>query len=72
VTLSAFDAERRLLLHCARSATAVIAQQQTRRTPLLLSIDGTDRQSDGRTPDRYTYPAPHTTQAVSVTHTVAS
>jgi len=24
------------------------AQQQTRRTPLLLSIDGTDRQTDGR------------------------
>ena len=25
------------------------AQQQTRRTPLLRSIDGTDRQTDGRT-----------------------
>ena len=29
------------------------AQQQTRRTPLLLSIDGTDRRTEGRTPDRY-------------------
>ena len=28
-------------------------QQQTRRTPLLLSIDGTDRQTDGRTLDRF-------------------
>jgi len=27
-------------------------QQQTRRPSLLLSIDGTDRQTDGRTPDR--------------------
>jgi len=34
------------------------AQQQTRRPPLLLSIDGTDR----RTPDRYLDPAPHTIQ----------
>jgi len=25
------------------------AQQQTRRTPLLLSIDGKDRRTDGRT-----------------------
>ena len=45
------------------------AQQQTRRTPLLLSINGTDRrtdaQTDGRTPDRYTDPAPHTFRAVS-------
>jgi len=32
------------------------AQQQTRRPPLLLSIDGTDR----RIPDRYTDPTPHT------------
>jgi len=31
------------------------AQQQTRRAPLLLSIDGTDR----RTPDRYTDRAAH-------------
>jgi len=28
------------------------AQQQTLRTLLLLSSDGTDRQTDGRTPDR--------------------
>jgi len=33
------------------------AQQQTRRTP--LSIDGTDRQTDGRTLGRYRDPAPH-------------
>ena len=34
------------------------AQQQTRRTPLLRSIDGTDGQTDGRTTDRYTDAAP--------------
>jgi len=43
------------------------AQQQTSRTPLLLSVDGTD----GRTPDPiglhiYRYPAPHTMRAASV------
>jgi len=43
------------LLHGARSAArllqahrAAIDQQQTRRTPLLLSIDGTDIRTDGR------------------------
>jgi len=46
VTLPAFAAaERRRLLSvdisCPRGA-----QQQTRRTPLLLSIDGTDRRMD--------------------------
>jgi len=29
------------------------AQQQTRRTPLLRSNDGTDRQTDGRTDTRH-------------------
>ena len=38
------------------------AHQQISRTPLLLSIDGTD----GRTPDRYRDPAPRTTQAASI------
>jgi len=33
------------------------AQQQARRTPLLLSIDGTDRQTDRRTLDRFIDPA---------------
>jgi len=44
-------------------------QQQTRRTPLLRSTDGTDwltdRQADGQTPDRFIDPAPHTIRAVS-------
>jgi len=31
------------------SAARARAQQQTRRTSLLLSIDGTDRRTDGRT-----------------------
>jgi len=35
------------------SAARAGAQQQTRQPPLLLSIDGTDRQTDGRTPDRF-------------------
>ena len=39
------------------------AQQQTSRTPLLLSIDGTDRQM--KTPDRCRDAAPHTMLAVS-------
>jgi len=48
MTLPAFAAERRRLLSmdisCPRGA-----QQQTGRTPLLLSIDGTDGRTDGRT-----------------------
>jgi len=70
----------RLILGCRRDATRVCcsapapvdrylrqgAQQQTRRPPLLLSIDGTDRRSDGWTPDLHIDPASHTLQAVSV------
>jgi len=69
VTLPAFAAERRAaapLLPRARRPPLSIdiscprgAQQQTRRTPLLLSIDGTDGQTDGRTLDRYIDPAPY-------------
>jgi len=33
------------------------AQQQTRRLPLLLLIDGTDKQTNGQTPNRYIDPA---------------
>jgi len=42
------------------------AQQQTRRTPLLLWNDGTDRRTYRRTLDRFTYSALHTLRAVSV------
>jgi len=63
VTLLAFAAVRRaaapLLLSGRRQRLLSIdiscpqgAQQQTRRTLLQRSIDGTDRQTDGRTPDR--------------------
>jgi len=38
---------------------------QTRRPPLLLSIDGTDGLTDGRTPDRYLDPAPHTPRSAA-------
>jgi len=57
VTLPAIAAERRRLLHGA--------QQQTRRPPLLLSIDGTDRRTDGRTLDRYLNRAAHIARAAS-------
>ena len=67
MTLPAFAAERRRLLStdisCPRGA-----QQQTGRTPLLLSIDGsgTDRRTDGRTLDRFIDVAPHIVRAVSI------
>jgi len=35
------------------SAARARPQQQTRRPPLLLSSDGTDRRTDGRTFDRF-------------------
>ena len=35
------------------SAARARPQQQTRRPPLLLSIDGTDRRTDGQTLDRF-------------------
>jgi len=38
------------------------AQQQTRRTPLLLLIGGTPRRTDQRTLDRLIDPAAHTTR----------
>jgi len=60
VALPAFAAERRAamdlyLLPAGRSA---INPQQRREN------DGTDRQTDGRTPDRYKDPAPRTMWAV--------
>jgi len=56
MTLSVFGAKRRLGA-CSTALAAIDryllqipggAQQQTRRPPLLLSIDGTDRHTDGR------------------------
>jgi len=73
VTLSALAAAAPLLLLGARRPPLSIdishtrdARQQIRRTPLLLSVDGTDRQTDGRTPDRYIDPAPHATRTLSL------
>jgi len=40
------------------------AQQQTRRPPLLLSIDGSDGRTDKRTLDRFIDTAPHTRPTV--------
>ena len=57
VTLPAFDTERRAAAPlplsagaCYRSISPVLTalDQQTRRTPLLLSIDGTDGRTDAR------------------------
>jgi len=64
VTLLAFVAERRRLQHGAHSAPAAIDRYllparrsaANPRPPLLLSIDGTDKRTDGqngRMPDRY-------------------
>jgi len=50
---------------CDRRAAGAGAQQQTRRTPLLLSIDGTDRQTHGRT-DRYIESAARAAWAASI------
>jgi len=51
MTLAAFAAEHWRLQHGARSYRSISAadagaQHQTRRSPLLLSIDGTDRRTD--------------------------
>ena len=47
-------------------------QQQTRRRPLLVSIDGTGRRTDGRTDrrtlDRFIDYAPHTMRAATKTY----
>jgi len=55
---TAFAAERRrpqrALSYRSISFCLQGAQQQTRRPPLLLSIDGTYRRTDGRMPDRFT------------------
>jgi len=74
ITLPAFAAERRrtysttpaarpqLSIHISRRQGA---QQQTRRLPLLLSIDGTKGRTDGRTLDRYIDPVPHAMRAAA-------
>jgi len=63
VTQPTFAAERQRLQHGTRSAPAAIdiccprgVQQQTHRTPLMLSIDGTDRY--GRTSPPYAVTRP--------------
>jgi len=80
MALPAFAAEHRRLQHGARSAPAAIdvdiscrqgPRQQTRRPPLLLSIDVTGRRTDRRTPNRYIDPVPHTMRAASIMTVVA-
>ena len=76
MVLPAFAAERRvaapLLLGARRPPLSIDtscphgAQQQTHRTPLMRSNDGTDRRTDGRTPDRYTDRAPHTVWSMPI------
>jgi len=66
MTLPAFAAERRLQAH--QLSTEARTQQQTRQP--LLSIDETNRltdgRTDGRTPERCTDPALHTMLAAPV------
>jgi len=68
VALLAFAAERRaaapLLLTAGRAAIDRYflqpgAQQQTRSNGVQRASDGTDRQTDRRTPGRYIDPAAH-------------
>jgi len=68
VALLAFAAERRaaapLLLTAGRAAVDRYflqpgAQQQTRSNGVQRASDGTDRQTDGRTPGLYIDPAAH-------------
>ena len=66
MTLPAFAVERCHLQSCMVSIDISCpqgAQQQTRCKQLLLLTDGTDE----RTLDRFTDPAPHTMQVVSIT-----
>jgi len=76
VTLPTFAAERRaaapLLLStgaCYRSTSPHCGRWELSSKPIarrccVRSIDGTDRRMDGRTPDRFIDPAPHTMRAV--------
>jgi len=64
-TLTAFAAERRRACYTASASRLQLSIHISRLQgalsskpaglPLLLSIDGTDRRTDGRTPDRYMY-----------------
>ena len=77
--LPAFAAERRNPQHAPVAHPQLSidisflrgVQQQTRRPPLLLSIDGTDGQTDVRTLDRYTDPVPHSMRAASIGKKIA-
>ena len=71
VALPAFAAERRVV---GRPEAAVVdrylggppgPQQQTRRTLLLRSTDGTDRHTDRRTPYRYIQPSAYYASSVN-------
>ena len=67
-TLPAFAAERRLKAPAAIDRYLLQTPALSSK-PLLLSIDGTDRRTDGWTPDRYIDPAQHTMRAASVMST---
>jgi len=61
VALSAFAAERRTKIDISCPPTV---QQQTHGSGVRLANDGTDGQTDRRTPDRYIEPASHTMPSV--------
>jgi len=65
VTLLAFATDRHAAVRRAVTSPVLGAQQQTRRTLLQRSTDTTD----GRTPDRYIYPASLSMRAASESKT---
>jgi len=73
MTLPAFAAERRCLLHGPRSALAAVdrymlpAGRSTTNPPAAVAaVDRWDRRTDGRTLNRYIDPAAHTVLAVLI------
>ena len=70
VTLLAFAAVRRAAATSIDISCPPGPQQQTRRTLVQRSIDGTDRRTDGRTLYRHADPAAHRASRVDKTKTL--
>jgi len=70
VTLFAFAAVRRAAATSIDISCPPGPQQQTRRTLVQRSIDGTDRRTDGRTLYRHADPAAHCASRVDKTKTL--
>jgi len=78
VTLPAFAAERRAAARGCGAAAAgrpalsidifartALSSKPTARRCCVRQMGQTDRRTDGRTPDRFMHPAPHTMRTVS-------